>query len=67
MSRESLLILLGVLIFLAPFSGLPFSWLSWILSLLGIIVGIVGFSLRAKRASPPPALLHEEPPPPSAF
>ena len=65
MSREGLLIFLGILIFLIPFSGLPFSWLSWILSLLGIIVGIIGFSLRAKRASPPPP--HEETPPPSAF
>jgi len=50
MSRASTLILLGVLVILAPFSGLPVS----IRSLLSVIFGAsvlgIGLSMRAREA-----------------
>lgn len=49
MSRESTLVLLGLLIALVPFIGLPYSWLMWILPVLGLIVLTLGVTLRAKR------------------
>jgi TRAP-type C4-dicarboxylate transport system permease small subunit len=49
MSRVSTLILLGVLVFLSPFLGLPLSWLFWILPILGIAIVVAGLSLRQSR------------------
>jgi uncharacterized membrane protein len=52
MSRENFLILLGVLVLLSPFAGLPMTWLAWILPILGIFILIVGFTLRRSRKQP---------------
>lgn len=52
MSRESTLVLFGTLIILAPFSGLPLSWLQWLLPALGIIIAGIGYTLRARRRRP---------------
>ncbi len=52
MSRESTLILFGVLVALSPFIGLPYIWLMWILPILGILVIVLGVALRAKRSAP---------------
>jgi hypothetical protein len=67
MSRTTTLITLGVLIFLSPFLGLPFSWLSWIIPLLGLGVVASGLSLRQERvraqmraAAPAPVVAPEE-------
>ncbi len=49
MSRSSFLILLGILTALAPFSGIPFSWLSVLLPIFGFTVAIVGFSVRLEK------------------
>ena len=49
MKRESILIILGVIILLAPFSGLPQAWLEFLLPALGLFVGGVGFSLRSRN------------------
>jgi len=49
MSRTTTLVILGILIFLTPFSGLPLSWLSWILPILGLAVVVSGLSLRQSR------------------
>lgn len=49
MSRVSTLILLGVLIALSPFLGLPLSILMWVLPILGLMVLLTGVSLRARR------------------
>lgn len=48
MTRENVLILLGALVILAPFSGLPVSWLSFILPVLG--AGIVGIGILMRSA-----------------
>jgi len=48
MSRARILILLGVLIALAPFSGLPSSWLEFALPVLGLFVLAAGYSFRSK-------------------
>lgn len=47
MSRPSILLLLGALVLLVPFAGLPSSWVRIIELLLGAGVFAVGFSLRA--------------------
>ena len=49
MSNSTALITLGILTFLAPFSGLPYSVLNILLPLFGIAVFAIGFSMRAKR------------------
>jgi hypothetical protein len=49
MSRTTTLVILGVLVFLAPFAGLPLSWLSWLLPVLGVAVIVSGLSLRQSR------------------
>lgn len=59
MSRAGTLILLGILIALTPFLGLPLSLLAWVLPLLGLMVVLTGVSLRRRkqeeRVPEPPA------------
>ena len=50
MSRTGILILLGVLIILVPFSGLPVALRSLLLVACGIFVLAIGLSLRASEA-----------------
>lgn len=55
MSRTSALILLGVLIILAPFSGLPIALRTLLMVIFGTIVLGIGLLLRAhevKRSEP---------------
>ena len=60
MTRSSTLILIGALTVLAPFSGLPVAWLHILFPLLGLVVIVVGFLIRADRvkaerdSTPPP-------------
>lgn len=49
MSRESALIILGILVAVSPFVGLPLSVLAWILPVLGILTAIIGLALRLRR------------------
>lgn len=49
MSRTSTLILLGILIILAPFSGLPLALRSLLIVVFGICVLGIGFSLRSNE------------------
>jgi hypothetical protein len=49
MSRESLVFLIGVLVLLVPFLGLPRDHKDWILVGAGIILIISGYQLRRKR------------------
>ncbi len=46
MTRGTSLIILALLIIIAPFSGLPNSWLMVILPVIGLIVLIIGTTLR---------------------
>lgn len=59
MTRESFLILLGVLVALSPFLGLPLTWLAVLLPLLGLITLGIGYTLRARlpRREPDSAAL----------
>lgn len=49
MTRESFLILLGILVVLSPFAGLPLSILSWILPVLGLLIVLIGVLYRRDR------------------
>lgn len=67
MSRASVLILLGVLVILAPFSGFPIALRSLFALVLGACVIGIGLMLRTQDAHP--AQPHEDipaPPPVSA-
>ncbi len=66
MTRPSILITLGIIIVLLPFSGLPIGLRSFILPILGLAVLVVGISLRAPRALPPLESAAAEPAPPPA-
>jgi uncharacterized membrane protein YqgA involved in biofilm formation len=59
MSRTSTLILLGVLIILAPFSGLPISIRNLFTVIFGVCVLGIGLSMRAREVrnvQPPPQI-----------
>ncbi len=49
MSRESTLILLGILIALTPFVGLPLLWRAILLPIFGALVVLIGITLRAHK------------------
>ena len=46
MSRESLVILFGLLIFLTPLLGIPPAWKEYLMLGIGALLIIIGFSLR---------------------
>ena len=45
MSRESIVFVLGIAVFLTPFLGLPSDWKEYILIGSGILLILVGYSL----------------------
>lgn len=53
MSRSLMLMILGGVVLLSPFFGLPLAILTWILPVLGLAVLAIGFSYRktSERAS----------------
>lgn len=58
MSRSLMLIILGSLITLSPFSGLPMSVLTWILPVLGLVALAIGVSYK-RQAKARPDTSHE--------
>lgn len=44
---------LGILVIIVPFIGLPYSWLMWILPVLGALVVYLG-STKRRRVEPAP-------------
>lgn len=63
MTRESVLITLGILLALTPFSGLPNSWLMVIVPVLSAGVIIIGVALRKKRSDESSRVEAVAPPP----
>lgn len=49
MSRESMLMVLGVLVALSPFIGLPLAILAWLLPVVGVLIVLIGIGLRTVR------------------
>lgn len=49
MNSPRALVLLGILTALSPFIGLPYSWLRVLLPILGIVIVVVAFRVRAIR------------------
>jgi hypothetical protein len=65
MKREQVLVGLGALVLIAPWSGLPLAWLTWILLGIGIVVMGIGFTLlrrmrRDEGESQPPMQLQPD-------
>ena len=52
-----MLIIVGVLLMLSPFIGLPLAVLMWFYLAIGLLVALVGVSLRVRRKRR--ALAHE--------
>lgn len=52
MKREKMLIILGVLTALAPFYGLPSSYLTVLLMLFGLTIAYIGRTLCKKDSQP---------------
>ncbi len=48
MTREKVLIGLGILVIISPWSGLPVAWLMWALLFIGIAVIGIGASLHVR-------------------
>lgn len=55
MSRERLLMLIGILVLVSPFVGLPLTILTWVLPLLGgLTLGIgASYAMRKRNQSNP--------------
>lgn len=49
MSHESTIFLLGILIALTPFLGLPYSWLMVIVPVLSVLTALFAILARARR------------------
>ncbi len=62
MTREHIIMVLGALVFIAPWSGLPLSWLEWALPIIGLLVIGLAATLRRRTPSNEPPL---PPAPPS--
>ena len=57
MSRESILLILGALVIISPWSGLPPTWMEVLLVLLGLGVVVIAITLRrrgVKTVAPAP-------------
>ncbi|HYE23359.1 MAG TPA: hypothetical protein VEA92_02840 [Candidatus Paceibacterota bacterium] len=63
MTRESLLIALGILLAITPFLGLPYSWIMVIIPVLSAGVVVIGVTLRKKRSAESSRVEPVAPPP----
>ena len=61
MTRESVLILLSVLLALSPFLGLPYSWLMVLVPVLALCVLGIAIMLRTVRAKSGPTETYDTP------
>lgn len=55
MSHESTILLIGILITLSPFLGLPYSWLMVVVPILGIMTAVLSIIIRARSMREPQA------------
>lgn len=53
MSRESLLIILGIVIMASPFLGIPLALLMWFYLAAGFLVAVIGATLRVRTKRRP--------------
>lgn len=49
MSREGIIMVLAVVVMISPFVGLPYSWLAWVLPIIGLALFALALSLRVRR------------------
>lgn len=54
MTRQHVLIVLGILVLLSPWSGIPLALLAWILPVCGITIALLGYSLLDRTHTQPP-------------
>lgn len=66
MSKEGTIMLCAVVVAVSPFVGLSYSWLMWLLPILGLVMFSLALSLRVRRQrarmTPPTPPIHEEEP-----
>ena len=51
MSKEMTLVVLGVLVAVAPYLGIPGTWRTLLLVILGCAIALIGFLLRGEALS----------------
>ncbi len=62
MHKRTVIVVLGVLVALSPFIGLPYVALMWILPVLGIIIAVLAYPFRRRQVPEEPAEpVHEAP------
>lgn len=49
MSREPILIVLGTLLAVSPFVGMPPSWFAFFLPVTGALIVVIGYTLNKKK------------------
>ena len=49
MSRESIVFLLGILIFFTPYIGVPTDWKFYIYTVSGVCLMVIGYTLRRRE------------------
>lgn len=50
MTQELLVLISGIILFLTPFFGIPNTWKLYIMSGIGILLILIGYRLRYRRA-----------------
>lgn len=53
MTREHILMVLGGLVLISPWSGLPLAWLEWVLLVLGLAIIVIVYSMRRRDRQHP--------------
>lgn len=59
MSREHILVILGILSAVSPFAGLPLSWLMVLYPVVGVCVALIGITLVRRKKVSVPLAIHE--------
>lgn len=49
MSREPILIVIGLLLAASPFAGMPPSWFVFFLPVVGLLITVIGYTLSKKK------------------
>jgi len=62
MARDTSIIVLGVLIALTPFLGLPGIWKTSIIVFFALLVALLGLIIRTERSLPARNNTHKNPP-----
>lgn len=61
MHKRTAILVLGIVVALSPFFGVPYTGLMWLLPVLGIAIAVLAYPMRRKPAEDAPEPTHEAP------